>query len=1246
MVLRGWVVDHDDGEDTLQLLCNGQAVEAGVVRIEREDVRAATGLALLQCGFEIELPTALWALVDGQGRVALSVTVNGHPLSAPVVPLTREDLLAALEAQRLLEADPAQAERSQGVRERQYRNLLLLEHVAAAGLWADLTEAQRSHVQAQADRFGLRALLADDQAEAAAPALGEAAATDQTSVTVWSLLRDFNQALGDGAAAPAAVLAGLLERRPVHGAARHQFLLALIPFFCARGQYDSLRPWLDVARLRELARADNAWALSLLLPERVAAGDLAAAAALLDKLAAGTPGWLNTECVAEALRRLQRDWRWGQAPAPMALKLLDRLMALLDAQGASYWGRSHDKHLVEALVTALDLCPGLPEGAADRLHQTALRLYVLTPVFWQHLLARQPEPARWHWALREAHANWQRLEAALRQPATLSLRAVLDLLPSLSAVRLARNRDADILLRELVQAVLPELPQAAAEDVAALHGWLAGLGMTEPLRLAAHPLATPLALASAAALPDRVRAATGVGHMPARAALCAVLAALRAGGLPAQPGLGATDLRLLSDRRHDFVGVRLSALQWLLQRGATDETAGDDGLALLREAWVAAFDDSLDHAVPPAALLSAWALLAQAQAAKPTAALGRLVAEWDQRLAERYGGVHRLAALPNAGALSLRRPDLLRSTLVVVYSCRRNLTSRVAQIRATWAQDLDALGIPWLVVVGDGDGRLEGDVLALPVSDAYECLPDKTIALIRWVVEQTDFEHLFKIDDDCHLAVQAFLAESPQLAQHYLGRRLHRAEGGTDRRWHQARSASPLAATAIDKSPEPSVYADGGAGYALSRFAMARLLAALRSTAGARLSRSAYMEDKLVGDLLALCGFSLSSTGYETLVRRRFGAQAVPVNAYQNMFLPGPLSPTLVSHLDDAAQLPAVQQGMAQAGLTPQRLWPTHVAPRLGGVVDTNQLELLSGAAGVRALHQAPVLLVAVARNERLLLPHFLAHYRGLGVRHFVLVDNLSDDGSREYLLDQPDVVLYSADTEYRHSHYGVSWQQAVLGAHALGKWVVLADIDEFLVYPGCEQQPLAAWLAGIQAGGHDAVQTLMVDMYPEGPLQTADFAQAAPFEVARHFDRRPLLRWHLGSGCYSNGPTWLSGLRHRLIPDSAPNLYTSQKIAVFRYQPWVRLSEGLHYASNLTVAPLSACLAHFKYHAGFQRKVMLEVARKQHFNGAEEYQKYLAMVAETSRPLADPRHSMRYDDSTSFAHLGEPPQPGAAGQA
>lgn len=48
------------------------------------------------------------------------------------------------------------------------------------------------------------------------------------------------------------------------------------------------------------------------------------------------------------------------------------------------------------------------------------------------------------------------------------------------------------------------------------------------------------------------------------------------------------------------------------------------------------------------------------------------------------------------------------------------------------------------------------------------------------------------------------------------------------------------------------------------------------------------------------------------------------------------------------------------------------------------------------------VLLVSTLRNERIRLPYFLKYYRDMGVSHFLIIDNGSDDGSREYLAEQP----------------------------------------------------------------------------------------------------------------------------------------------------------------------------------------------------------------------------------------------------
>ena len=62
------------------------------------------------------------------------------------------------------------------------------------------------------------------------------------------------------------------------------------------------------------------------------------------------------------------------------------------------------------------------------------------------------------------------------------------------------------------------------------------------------------------------------------------------------------------------------------------------------------------------------------------------------------------------------------------------------------------------------------------------------------------------------------------------------------------------------------------------------------------------------------------------------------------------------------------------------------------------------------------------------------------------------------------------------------------------------------------------------------------------------------------------------------------------------------------RWAPWVRLSEGLHYASGLEVAPRPLYFAHFKYHARFLEKVEDEIRRMQHFDDAAEYRQYLGM--------------------------------------
>jgi hypothetical protein len=64
----------------------------------------------------------------------------------------------------------------------------------------------------------------------------------------------------------------------------------------------------------------------------------------------------------------------------------------------------------------------------------------------------------------------------------------------------------------------------------------------------------------------------------------------------------------------------------------------------------------------------------------------------------------------------------------------------------------------------------------------------------------------------------------------------------------------------------------------------------------------------------------------------------------------------------------------------------------------------------------APILAFATLRNERARLPQFLDHHRALGVDHFLIVDNESDDGTPDFLCGQPDVSLWHAAGSYKQA--------------------------------------------------------------------------------------------------------------------------------------------------------------------------------------------------------------------------------------
>ncbi|GHC50186.1 glycosyltransferase family 2 protein [Neogemmobacter tilapiae] len=263
------------------------------------------------------------------------------------------------------------------------------------------------------------------------------------------------------------------------------------------------------------------------------------------------------------------------------------------------------------------------------------------------------------------------------------------------------------------------------------------------------------------------------------------------------------------------------------------------------------------------------------------------------------------------------------------------------------------------------------------------------------------------------------------------------------------------------------------------------------------------------------------------------------------------------------------------------------------------------------------ILLIATMRNERIRLPYFLRYYRDLGVDHFLIVENGSDDGTREYLAEQGDVSLWSTQASYKSARYGADWTGWLAWKYGHGHWCLTVDPDEFLVYPFCETRSLRALTDWLEDSGARALPAMILDMYPKGTIHAAAYGEGEdPFQAAHWFDS--------GNYMISRNPQyqnlWIQGgVRARtMFADEPQNAPALNKI------PLVKWERGFAYLSSTHMLlprglnrvyddwggeKVSGCLLHAKFLDTLAAKADEEMQRHEHHANSREYLAYQQSV-------------------------------------